>query len=246
MLVLVVVLALNLALSQSYHADWSRPLRLVIYPINADHSAVTQAYLNQLNPADFAELADFLRLESSSYRAAPIKIETYLTPPIEGQPPPFPKFSTVLESVIWSIRMLYWAADYRGFEGVRADVRIFIQYFSPYNTALPEYSLGIQKGRIGLVNGYADPDQKGLNNYVLMHELLHTLGASDKYHPKTLHPYWPDGFSEPYKLPLYPQHSAEIMGGRAMLSEHEALIPPSLRYAVVGEKTAKEIGWLNW
>ena len=50
---------------------------------------------------------------------------------------------------------------------------------------------------------------------------------------------------EPDRVPLYPQRHAEIMGGRIALAENDAVIPKSLKYAVIGAKTAREINLID-
>jgi len=78
-----------------------------------------------------------------------------------------------------------------------------------------------------------------------LHELLHTLGATDKYDLSNNQPLFPDGYAEPELTPLHPQLKAEIMGGRIPLSQLKAIIPSSLAKTVIGPKTANEIGWTN-
>ena len=57
---------------------------------------------------------------------------------------------------------------------------------------------------------------------VIAHELLHTLGASDKYDPQSLAPIFPDGYAEPDRQPSHPQRMAEIMAGRIPVAEGRA------------------------
>ena len=83
------------------------------------------------------------------------------------------------------------------------------------------------------------------NNFIILHELLHTLGATDKYNLSTNQPIFPEGYAEPNRKPTYPQRKAEIMGGRIPLSATEAKIPSSLKKAIIGTKTAREIGWIK-
>jgi hypothetical protein len=83
------------------------------------------------------------------------------------------------------------------------------------------------------------------NNVVLAHEILHTLGATDKYDLKTSSPLYPDGYADPEQEPLHPQEYAEIMGGRIAVSETEVAMPESLAYTVIGPKTAREIRWIG-
>ena len=78
---------------------------------------------------------------------------------------------------------------------------------------------------------------------VIAHEILHTLGATDKYDPETLQPLFPQGYAEPERNPRFPQSRAEIMAGRRASSEREAEMPDSLDETVVGPQTAREIHW---
>jgi len=39
---------------------------------------------------------------------------------------------------------------------------------------------------------------------VIAHELLHTVGATDKYDPATNESSLPEGYAEPDKIPLFP------------------------------------------
>ncbi|MFQ5329248.1 MAG: hypothetical protein ACE5D4_04575 [Thermodesulfobacteriota bacterium] len=108
-----------------------------------------------------------------------------------------------------------------------------------------DHSLGLQKGLIGIVNIFADRMSRATNNVVITHELLHTVGATDKYDPATNHPLHPDGYAEPDLEPLFPQRFAEIMGGRMPLSETESVIPASLDKVIIGYKTGEEINWIE-
>jgi hypothetical protein len=83
----------------------------------------------------------------------------------------------------------------------------------------------------------------GSNNIVIAHELMHTLGASDKYALGSGAPLYPIGFAEPERQPRYPQLRAEIMAGRRALSEQDFEMPQGLRDVVVGPATALEIRW---
>ena len=80
------------------------------------------------------------------------------------------------------------------------------------------------------------------NQVVIAHELLHVLGASDKYIMGTGEPEFPFGYAEPNRQPLFPQTQAEIMGGRIPLSAYESAMPESLEECRIGRKTAEEIG----
>jgi hypothetical protein len=105
--------------------------------------------------------------------------------------------------------------------------------------------LGLQKGLIGVVNAFASDAQAAQNDVVIAHELLHTLGATDKYDLQTNQPFFPDGYAEPERQPLLPQLYAEIMAGRVPVTRTDAEMPGSLEEALIGGKTAREINWSN-
>ena len=125
------------------------------------------------------------------------------------------------------------------------DVRIFVRYHEPVEDIMLENSVGLQKGMVGIVNGYSGRRYSGTNNVIIAHEFLHTLGATDKYNPANGTPDFPLGFAEPDRKPRFPQQFAEIMGGRIALSETDAVIPKSLKYVTIGEATAREIRLLD-
>jgi hypothetical protein len=80
---------------------------------------------------------------------------------------------------------------------------------------------------------------------VIAHELLHTLGATDKYDPVTDAPRFPDGYGDPRQAPLYPQKLAELMAGRRMVSAASWEQPSGLDDVVIGPATALEIRWIK-
>ena len=67
--------------------------------------------------------------------------------------------------------------------------------------------------------------------------------ATDKYDLATAQPIGAcRGWLSQTRHPLYPaKPRAEIMGGRIALAENDAVIPKSLKYAVIGQQTASEI-----
>jgi hypothetical protein len=103
----------------------------------------------------------------------------------------------------------------------------------------------LTKGLIGVVYAFATPLMNGENDVVIAHELLHTVGATDKYSPLSDAPRFPDGYGDPRQTPLYPQATAELMAGRRMLSANRWEQAPSLDDVVIGPATALEIRWLR-
>ena len=79
----------------------------------------------------------------------------------------------------------------------------------------------------------------------MAHEILHTVGASDKYNYEDVQPIYPNGYAKPDQKPLFPQRYAEIMAGRIPFNMTQARMPKDLRFCLVGEQTAKEINWIT-
>ncbi len=97
-------------------------------------------------------------------------------------------------------------------------------------------------GRVGIAQADIDPEMVDFSLFVAAHELMHTLGASDKYDDAGRALY-PSGFAGPERAPLYPQPGAEIMARNLPLSPSSERPPNTLDELVVGDETAREIGW---
>ena len=230
-------------LTQARSTDWNNSLWIKIYPINADGSTEAARYIDELRVRDFEGIETFLTRETGRYEqtlSRPVRVE--LGEPVAEQPPDLPAEPNVLSVMMWSLKMRWWASSVAGAQDdIDPDVRIFVRYHRPTLAVTLENSVGLQKGMVGIVNGYASRSHRGRNNVIIAHEFLHTLGATDKYSPINGHPIGPDGIAEPDRVPLYPQRFAEIMGGRIALAENDSEIPSSLKYAVIGPVTASEI-----
>jgi len=245
LLLILLLLLANLWFSRNNEVWWQEPVQLAIYPINADGDAVTQAWIDQLRVEHFREIERFFAREAKRYRLPleqPIRVQ--LAPQVDSTPPQVPEQPSILDAIWWSAKMQLWVWWHDPLPGDQVDARVFINYHRPHSGMDMRHSLGLQRGLIGLVNGYAGVDDLGRNNLIAAHEFLHTLGASDKYDAETTEPLWPDGYADPTRMPLYPQTRAEIMAGRVQVSPGWVLLPPSLDHAVIGAATAIEINWL--
>lgn len=141
--------------------------------------------------------------------------------------------------------MRYWAWRNDHHEGPKPHVRLYVIYHDPARTDAVAHSVGLEKGLIGVIHAFASRRMAAQNSVIITHELMHTLGASDKYDPATNQPRYPEGYAEPDRSPRFPQELAEIMGGRSPISDSEADIPASLHDVVVGPATAREINWIQ-
>ena len=243
LLLILLFVAVNTWLTQARSTDWNNSLWVKVYPINADGTVEVDAYIENLEVSDFAGIEAFMQRETERYRPGldrPVRIE--LGERVNEQPPALPDSPNMLSVMKWSLRMRWWAAATGDDQDdIDPDVRIFVRYHRPDHNIPLENSVGLQKGMVGIVNGFASRQQRGRNNVVIAHEFLHTLGATDKYSPVNGHPLAPHGLAEPVRDPLYPQRFAEIMGGRVALAEDDSVIPRNLRLAVIGRLTASEI-----
>lgn len=226
---------------------WYKPLQVSIFPINGDGSIHTAEYIPDLSPEDFAEIDTFMAREAQRYEIiTSIPTQTSLGPVVEKLPPSPPDTdSSRLAIMLWSLKLRWWA--YRNTPDGHSDkhrVRIFVLYHQGERGAPLQHSLGLQKGLIGIVHAYAQPEQNPQNNIVIAHELLHTVGAADKYDDQGL-PLFPQGYAEPERDPRYPQRRAEIMAGRIPLSAGQWTMPDSLRHVIVGAETAREMHWVE-
>lgn len=247
LLVLLFVVAMGSYLTAQNSTDWQEPLWVQMYPINGDGRETTGKYLTELKEKDFLAIEKFMQREAERYQVQigrPVKV--ILGAELKELPPALPADPGPLSVGLWSLKLRWWANDITGEQpGPRPDIRLFLVYFDPKETPILEHSVGLQKGLLGVVNVFAKRAQTQTNNFVIAHEMLHTLGASDKYAFGSNLPAWPDGYADPDKEPLHPQTRAELMGGRIPVSQTEAVIPRSLNQAVVGTGTAEEIRWLE-
>lgn len=237
-------------LARTRATDWDEPLDVVVYAINGDGSAVSQAWIDGIEAQDrdereafFADIEAFFRREAARHGLA---LERPVAMAFAGElptsPPEPPPSASPLSVALWSLELRYWAWRNDDYPYPR-NVLIFVRYFDPASTRTVAHSLGLQKGLLGVVNAFASERMKRENHVVIAHELLHTLGASDKYDPATNQPLHPAGYAEPYREPLHPQDKAEIMAGRIAIAEHAAEAPRRLGEVVVGALTAREIAW---
>ncbi len=243
LLFILIIVAGTTWLAQARSTDWNNSLWVKIYPINGDGSEQSSRYIEGLSISQFAGIESFVAREVERYGrelSRPVRIE--LGTPITEQPPELPDAYSKLKVMWWSLKMRWWANSVASPQDSPApDVRIFVRYHSPDSEFVLENSVGLQKGLVGIVNGFAGRRQNGSNNVIIAHEFLHTLGATDKYEAADGLPLYPDGYAEPDREPRFPQRYAEIMGGRIAMSADEAIIPQSLKYVVIGEQTAREI-----
>ncbi len=101
-----------------------------------------------------------------------------------------------------------------------------------------------QGGHLGIARVQLDESTIDLGLFVVAHELMHTLGATDRY-DESGRTQIPDGLGNPAQRPLYPQLTAEVMARNRVVSPGNEVPPDTLDELSVGPITAAEIGWIE-
>lgn len=245
LLLILLIVAVTAWLDRTLTTSWQEPLWVGVFPIPADASPAAEEYVASLKRENFTDIETFFEREAHRFGrtvSPPVHIELY---PASTRAPP------LLDPDAGPFGIAWWSLKLRWFARQAADVpgrappriRLFVLYHDPAQLQSVPDSHGMQKGLVGVVHAFSDRAMAGSNNVVIAHELLHTLGATDKYVPGSGAPIFPIGFAAPESDPLYPQTEAEIMAGRRALSPTDFDMPQSLRDVVVGPATAAEIRW---
>lgn len=247
LLYLLLFVAVGQWLTARNSTAWHNPLWVDVYPVNGDASEAAERSLERLAVEDFAAIEAFFMREAERFGIAlerPIRFA--LAPQLDEPLPPIPDAGSIPNAILWSLRMrwlsvrLAWQSDRPS-----ADIKLFVAFHDADADSVLERSGALRKGMVAIANVFAERHAEPTNQVIIAHELLHTLGATDKYDPRTNMPYFPQGYAEPRNEPLLPQSRAEIMAGRIAVSRTEARIPRSLYETVIGEATALEIRWLS-
>jgi hypothetical protein len=247
LLAVLAFVALGAWLDRRRSTDWDAPLRVTVYPIAADDDDdVARGHVAALVAEDFDELESFFVDEAAEHGLAleePVRVRVSHA---ATSPPPLPADGAgILGIAAWSLRLRYWAWRVAMDDPLPTpDVQVFALYHPADGRSAAPDSLGLSKGLVAIAQLYADHDAHGSNQMVIAHELLHTLGATDKYDRATGQPLVPQGLGDPDQSPRYPQRRGEIMAGRIATGAASAVIPESLEAMRVGPETAREIGWL--
>lgn len=246
LLLILIIVIFSTVSDRIYSTNWDNALRVVVLPINGDGSAVAEEFVQRMNSDELLPLEHFFVEQAAQYGISVERPVRFALGPAQRELPPIIQPGASAPSVMaWSLRLRYYSwRIMRKLPGPTPDIGIFVLCHDPQRSPTLPHSLGLQKGLVGVVNAFAARDMEGSNDVVIAHELLHTLGATDKYGPDNL-PLHPQGFAEPEREPLYPQRYAELMGGRIPIAPDRAEIPESLRWVRIGPQTAAEIGWVK-
>jgi hypothetical protein len=123
------------------------------------------------------------------------------------------------------------------------DGKVYVLLSPPWNArrALVE-GLGENGGTIAVTSLELSEDSVDFGLFVVAHELVHLLGAEDRYGPDGL-TLLPEGLGAPEQEPQFPQLKAEVMARGRVLAPGQEEPPGQLDELSVGPLTAAEIGW---
>jgi hypothetical protein len=218
LLSILFVIVVSTWMTERRMAEWERPILVTIFPIIADEATNTFEFTRDVELSDFADVNRFFERESVPYGFNVTPAFRFQLAPVSSElPPDVPDQFSSAGIAWWSLKM-------------RWEVGI---------------SVGMRKGRYGIVKAYAKESMMPHNLIVFTHELLHVLGATDKYVLSTGEPIFPHGFANPKQRPLFPQLKAEIMGGRIPLNSFSSKMAGSLEDCRIGRLTGEEIGFLS-
>ena len=243
----LVFVALGAWLDRRRSTDWDGTLRVTVYPVVAEAAPDAAPCVAAIDTSGFDDAVTFLSRQASAYGVSLAEPVRFRVSHAAHEPPPaLPADPGPFSVALWSLRLRYWAWRVAAGDPLPTpDVQVFAVYQANDGEHAAPDSTGLQKGLLAVAHLFCGSDAVAGNAVVVTHELLHTLGATDKYDRSTGQPLAPQGLGDPGQSPLYPQHSGEIMAGRIATSPREAMIPASLAQMTVGPATAREIGWLR-
>jgi hypothetical protein len=230
--------------SRSARRDWQRPLEIALIllergAVDRDALASFQARVPTLERVLTRE---FIR-HGGHYQ--PFRFQRFGPVPVREAPPSAARDPGLFEPLRIAYELFRFARRCDRASGLAGsyDGKIYVVLSPPESArrALVE-GLGQAGGRIAVTALELSQDSVDFGLFVVTHELLHLLGAADRYAPDG-NAIVPDGLGDPQREPLYPQDSVEVMArGRVLEPGHE--VPPSdLDELRVGATTAAEIGW---
>jgi hypothetical protein len=246
-LLMVVLYAVSSALRRMARTDWTRTLNVAVVVVTegaVDPDAVT------LLRARARVLEDRLAEEERRWMPEGPRpfLVTAVGPVAAPAPPPELASDGIVDLLKYTWARRRWIAKVdasSALEGDAFDSRIYVFAKPPAKERLLHVEgASEQGGRVGIVAFELDAQSVDWALFAAAHELLHTLGATDKYDP-ACRAIAPQGLGEPNLSPLYPQRLAEVMACGRMVTENEQKPPETLDELRVGAWTAAEIGWVT-
>jgi hypothetical protein len=247
LLAVLIFVALGAWLDKRRSTDWDGTLRVTVYPVAGDTGPDAAPCIAAVDAAAFDDASAFLARQAHDHGVGLDEPVQFRVSHAAHEPPPaLPADPGPLSIALWSLRLRYWSWRVAAADPLPTpDIQVFAIYHASDGRHAAPDSTGLRKGLIAVAHLFCGSDAAAGNSVVVTHEVLHTLGATDKYDLTNGQPLAPKGLGDPEQSPLYPQAMGEIMAGRIATSPREAVIPASLAQMTVGPATAREIGWLR-
>lgn len=245
----VVLWAIRDTWTRRERLQWDHTLDVAVVLVHVAGTEAVDASATAAMASRAEALARRLAEEQKKYRTgAPAPFRFVVKGPIEaGTPAPAPASDSLADLARQAWDVSKWTDEVDDNAGVVAshyDSRIYVMVKKPTSllrAAVEGHSE--QGGRRGFVEVELDASMGDLALMVVAHEMLHTLGATDKYDAQG-RARFPDGFVDPNASPQFPQARAEVMARNRPIGPHEERVPETLDELGVGAATAKEIRWL--
>ncbi|HTA88034.1 MAG TPA: hypothetical protein VK745_00610 [Polyangiaceae bacterium] len=245
LLALTVLWALHDIYSRRARTEWERPVSVAVALVQL--GPVDQAGLDALH-ARFSALETRFASEYHRYGgqlARPITFTVYGPVNVDRTAPADPDGSipSLAQHAYDLWRWTHAVDEGSGLPTRDFDSRIYLVVRAPHERGR-QWVEGSSElgGRVGVARVELDVSSVDLALFVVSHEFLHTLGASDKY-DATGNALVPDGLVEPDRVPRYPQRYAEVMARNLVLGPGNERPPESIAELGVGIATAREINW---
>lgn len=245
-LAVVVLYAVASVRSRRARNDWKRPLNVALVVVR--EGAVDEAAIAGFR-ARVPFLAERLTGELHRHRATPVRAFDFVVrgPVVLHAPLPRPLSDGTLDLAKHAWALSRWVSTIdksASLSGDAYDARVYIVIRPPSDEKL-RFVEGVsqQGGRIGTLEVDLDDSMVDYALFVTAHELLHTLGALDKYDATGVTSI-PEGLAEPDASPRFPQRFAEVMSRGRVLAPGRDEAPDALEFLRVNATTAREIGWL--
>jgi hypothetical protein len=231
--------------SRRARTDWNHTVEVAIVVVRT--SALDEGAIALFRKRASA-LEDRLADEMHRHRpGAPRPFALTVLGPVDGVDPPAIDGEGVVSAARHGMDLWKYTSDIDtrvGRSGSAFDSRIYVAVRAPASEARQMVEGDSEDGgRVGTVRVELDPSMVDFAWFVVAHELLHTIGATDKYDAAG-RIVAPDGLPEPDVVPRYPQRFADVMTRGRAVSASEESVPASLDELAIGPATAREIGWL--
>lgn len=231
---------------RAHRNDWDHTLRVAV--VLLERGQVDPTATNMVEQR-LKLLEAGLERDYRRYRQGPKPFElSFFGPATVVRPPPYPSEDNWLDLVIYTYEQWRYTRSVDGALDIDTgdfDSRVYVvarPSFNPRAQAVEGYSQ--QGGRLGFVQVELNQAMVDMVLAVTAHELLHTLGASDKYDAGGFSVV-PEGLAEPDRHPRFPQRFVEVMARNRPLGPGREVPIDTVDELRVGPATAREIGWLK-